>query len=496
MATINLDGNETVLYGPGFQTSVISPGLGAAQHPILVITDPGAGDILVYENGAFLNQAALPATANGALNNAQWLTARNAANTANINIIRITSTNQLAIGAATETTPVAGSVAGIVGEHNMGSATPSPGMAGLWAGISRLGFVFSRRETAAGGVAPTTPLTAHLEMAETGSDGVGMLMHANATVNNARVWGANIISRSEVVTGVKLVGLEVDLQPAVGATLSSDSAGIYINCYSIDGVGPAIQLGAEGGGRWSNGIIIDHISAGGSGFSVNTGAPSMASAINTTGGTYGTAGVVLGAVNNIPSALIRQTSVGAPTAAIVQVQNSDGTVSYFTVDATGNTIFRAKAATDLAVVYDTTTAARVAQVVLRDAGTDKWYIRKPADNTFDIYGSAAGGAALSVATNNTVTFNPGGLPAADVVASGDTDVNLVFVDASTDRVGIGTATPAVKLDVNSDVLRLRTAKTPASAAAAGNQGDIAWDATYIYVCIATNTWRRVAHATW
>ena len=31
---------------------------------------------------------------------------------------------------------------------------------------------------------------------------------------------------------------------------------------------------------------------------------------------------------------------------------------------------------------------------------------------------------------------------------GDTDANLVFVDASTDRVGIGTATPTAKLQVN------------------------------------------------
>lgn len=38
--------------------------------------------------------------------------------------------------------------------------------------------------------------------------------------------------------------------------------------------------------------------------------------------------------------------------------------------------------------------------------------------------------------------------------------------------------------------------TPASAAAAGTAGDIAWDASYIYICTATNTWKRVAIATW
>jgi len=64
------------------------------------------------------------------------------------------------------------------------------------------------------------------------------------------------------------------------------------------------------------------------------------------------------------------------------------------------------------------------------------------------------------------------------------------------HVGIGNTSPTALLDINSDILRLRTAKTPASAGAAGNAGDICWDADYIYVCTATNTWERVALASW
>lgn len=37
---------------------------------------------------------------------------------------------------------------------------------------------------------------------------------------------------------------------------------------------------------------------------------------------------------------------------------------------------------------------------------------------------------------------------------------------------------------------------PASAGATGTQGDIAWDSSYIYVCTATNTWKRAALSTW
>ena len=38
--------------------------------------------------------------------------------------------------------------------------------------------------------------------------------------------------------------------------------------------------------------------------------------------------------------------------------------------------------------------------------------------------------------------------------------------------------------------------TPASATAAGTAGEVAWDANYIYICTATNTWKRVAISTW
>lgn len=37
---------------------------------------------------------------------------------------------------------------------------------------------------------------------------------------------------------------------------------------------------------------------------------------------------------------------------------------------------------------------------------------------------------------------------------------------------------------------------PASAAAAGVAGSISYDATHIYVCVATNTWVRATLATW
>jgi len=72
--------------------------------------------------------------------------------------------------------------------------------------------------------------------------------------------------------------------------------------------------------------------------------------------------------------------------------------------------------------------------------------------------------------------------------------------ATTGNVGIGTAAPAIsgtgKLHMAADTFRLDTARTPATAAAAGNAGEYSWDASYLYLCIADATWRRVAHNTW
>jgi hypothetical protein len=50
-----------------------------------------------------------------------------------------------------------------------------------------------------------------------------------------------------------------------------------------------------------------------------------------------------------------------------------------------------------------------------------------------------------------VIFNEGGDPGADFRVEGDTDVNLLFTDASADKIGIGLNNPTSKLDVSGDV---------------------------------------------
>lgn len=60
----------------------------------------------------------------------------------------------------------------------------------------------------------------------------------------------------------------------------------------------------------------------------------------------------------------------------------------------------------------------------------------------------------------------------------------------------GITVTAGNLTLTAGDLIITTTTTPASAGATGTAGTIAWDADYIYVCVATDTWKRVGIATW
>lgn len=83
-----------------------------------------------------------------------------------------------------------------------------------------------------------------------------------------------------------------------------------------------------------------------------------------------------------------------------------------------------------------------ANLIFADASTDRVGI---GTNTPSVKLDVNGDSSL----NGAVVINEAGADK-DFRVEGDTDVNLIFGDASTDRVGIGTSTPSVKLDVNGD----------------------------------------------
>lgn len=111
---------------------------------------------------------------------------------------------------------------------------------------------------------------------------------------------------------------------------------------------------------------------------------------------------------------------------------------------------------------------------------------------------AANNITLDATNNITLTrgtvINEDGADS-DTRIESDNNANMVFVDASADKVGIGTNAPTEALDINSDAIRIRTAQTPASSnntALGWGVGTIAWDSSYLYIAVDANTIKRVS----
>lgn len=75
--------------------------------------------------------------------------------------------------------------------------------------------------------------------------------------------------------------------------------------------------------------------------------------------------------------------------------------------------------------------------------------------------------------------------------------SLTVQDTTTAKMtALGSGTPTDPLVLSVNVPQVPWQNAPASATADGTKGDVAYDATHLYVCIATNQWVRSALATW
>jgi len=128
-------------------------------------------------------------------------------------------------------------------------------------------------------------------------------------------------------------------------------------------------------------------------------------------------------------------------------------------------------------------------------------------NTTGYYNTANGyqaGRYIADGTtaNETGTYNTSSVLTQKLLADGDTNETVIgngAVGAGSNTVTLGNddiTDTYLKGDVSVSGDLITTTKTPASASATGTAGTIAYDADYIYVCTATNTWKRIAIATW
>lgn len=121
------------------------------------------------------------------------------------------------------------------------------------------------------------------------------------------------------------------------------------------------------------------------------------------------------------------------------------------------------------------------------------------DGTGNTSWASASGAITGLATNALPRATSSTALGNSSISDNGTTVSITepmaISSGATNAIGIGTTTPAAALDINSNSLIIEIAQTPASSSAACTTGTLAWDANYLYVCVASNSWRRSALAT-
>ena len=149
-----------------------------------------------------------------------------------------------------------------------------------------------------------------------------------------------------------------------------------------------------------------------------------------------------------------------------------GVVNRLSTTSTGVTIIGALTAGGL--TYPTTNGTN-GQVLTSDgAGNVTWST------------VSGGGGNTSVTISDTA---PGGASAGDLWWESDTGRLKIYYQ-DTDTIQWVDTNPALRQD------RIASTGAPTTASSTGTPGDIRYDSSYVYICIANNTWKRAALATW
>lgn len=151
------------------------------------------------------------------------------------------------------------------------------------------------------------------------------------------------------------------------------------------------------------------------------------------------------------------TAVGCP-GRVYTIKKTDASANAVTVDTTSSQTIDGASTKVLSNQYDTITVY---------SDNANWKVKVPVAATLTSLGVTASAAELNTLDGITATV---------------TELNY------TDGV-----TSAIQTQLNTKATMVTA---PAAANSAGTAGQIAYDADFIYVCIATNTWERAAIASW
>lgn len=349
------------------------------------------------------------------------------------------------------------------------------------------------------------------------------------------------LKRSSTAAAVPTTAQLVSGEPAINTTdgklFAENTAGTSVFSWSNDAAA-AITGGTI------NGATVGATTAASGRFTTITGTSTTASTSSTTG-----ALIVAGGAGIAKDSWINAVRVGQGAAGTNNTVCGDGTGGQLTSGADGCTFVGRQAGFWNSSGDGNTALGYNCQVNIRTGswnsgfGINALYTNQSGSHNVAVgleglysvthsfnssFGSTAGYALTGATSQNNVVigyaaarFHSDGTTALTTAASSvyigsqcrglnNSDSNSIVIGASAIGDGANTtvlgtsSTTQTKLHgtatsvgiISGDRLRIVNAKTPASASAAGTAGDICWDASYLYICTATNTWRRIAHATW
>lgn len=99
-------------------------------------------------------------------------------------------------------------------------------------------------------------------------------------------------------------------------------------------------------------------------------------------------------------------------------------------------------------------------------------------------------AKISILDSEDIVINPGASKNLKIL-DGDSSLNAIF-----DTTSLSTSDKTFTFPNTNGMFAIIQDSPPSSASDTGIAGAIAYDSDYLYVCIATNTWKRTALSTW
>jgi len=149
--------------------------------------------------------------------------------------------------------------------------------------------------------------------------------------------------------------------------------------------------------------------------------------------------------------------------------------------------------------HSATPAATPERIILRDAAGRAKVAAPAAADDIARQDTVTTHAALTDAHSATASATASRIVLRDAAGRAQVTDGAVAADIATwgqvqTRVAKAGDTMTGMLDMDVNTVRLRQPRTPASGSAPGSVGEICWDSDYLYICVATNTWRRI-HST-